>query len=484
MSAVAVKTESFRRPVIGDIPGLVGEKRSARDGGSEAERPLNYAEARALLDVLGRRTDGIRPAARQHLEMALPQIRDAYTSMQVELDRLTADLDEAHLSLVAAEAHAMPDRQSGDGHVTLGPPATDGRRFDASKINEAYDRLRALGDLVYRTGSKRAVESFERIELCYLSLETDIECLQNALADARRRAAERADGRMPRPTREPGRSEPAVTHGFGLTAEQVAHFEQHGYLGPLTLCSEEEMGRIRRWIDRSGFMHRASPIYGTASPRGSAEARDWHLVLPEIHELCTHPGLVAVMEALLGPDLLLWRSQFMRKESGGAALGWHQDGSFPGQTVVPAVSPMKTISAWIAVDEASVDNGCVWVIPDTHKETLDYVRRDVDRGQGLFGRGFEIDYVVSPDRAIPMVLKPGQFMVFDCQTLHGSSHNPSPWRRLGLAIRYTSTDVKVYENQKVDGQGYPLDRFGCLVVRGEDRCGRNVIVQPPSRRTT
>jgi chlorinating enzyme len=470
--------------VIGDIPGLRSEERSTRGAGNEAERPLNYAEAGALLDVLGRRLDGIRPPARQHLETALPQIRDAYTSMQVELDRLTADLDEARCSLHAADAHTMSGRQPGDGHVTLGPPADDGRRFDPSKIDEAYDCLRSLGDLIYRTGSPRAVESFERIELCYLSLETDIQRLRNELADARRSVAARAARHTPRLAREPGLSEPAVADGFGLTAEQVAHFERHGYLGPLTLCSEEEMGRIRRWIDRSAFMHRASPIYGTASPRGSAEARDWHLVLPEIHELCTHPGLVLVMEALLGPDLLLWRSQFMRKESGGAALGWHQDGSFPGQTVVPAVSPMKTISAWIAVDEASVDNGCVWVIPDTHKETLDYVRRDVDRGQGLFGRGFEIDYVVSSDRAIPMALKPGQFMVFDCQTLHGSSHNPSPWRRLGLAVRYTSTDVKVYENQTVDGQGYPLDRFGCLVVRGEDRCGQNVIVQPPSRRTT
>jgi ectoine hydroxylase-related dioxygenase (phytanoyl-CoA dioxygenase family) len=204
-------------------------------------------------------------------------------------------------------------------------------------------------------------------------------------------------------------------------------------------------------------------------------------VLPEVYELCTHPGLVAVMESLLGPDLILWRSQFMRKESGGNALAWHQDGSFPGGAVLPAVNPVKTISAWIAVDEARVDNGCVWVVPGTHRGTLDYVRKEASRGQGLFGRGFEVEYAVSPDRAVPMVLQPGQFMVFDCQTLHGSSHNPSPWRRLGLACRYTSPDVKVYENQTVDGQGYVLDRFGCIVVRGEDRYGHNVMAQPPKR---
>ena len=89
---------------------------------------------------------------------------------------------------------------------------------------------------------------------------------------------------------------------------------------------------------------------------------------------------------------------------------------------------------------------------------------------------------VAPERAIPMVLRPGQLMVFDCQTLHGSSHNPSPWRRLGLACRYTSADVRVYPGQKVDGQGYALDHFGCVLVSGEDRWGHNVMCQPPRRR--
>ncbi|MEM9388109.1 MAG: hypothetical protein AAGA68_23855 [Pseudomonadota bacterium] len=70
-------------------------------------------------------------------------------------------------------------------------------------------------------------------------------------------------------------------------------------------------------------------------------------------------------------------------------------------------------------------------------------------------------------------------MVFDCQTLHGSSHNPSPWRRLGLAARYTSTEVRVYEGQDVDGQGYALDRFGCVLVSGEDRYRHNVMAHAP-----
>jgi non-heme Fe2+,alpha-ketoglutarate-dependent halogenase len=405
--------------------------------------------------------------------------------MQTQVDRLRADLEETSLSVSvpgAGTARASA-HHPGDGRVTLGPPADGGRTFDARRVDEGYALLRSLGEMLSRTASRRVVENFERIELCYLSLERDIEELEGELRDTRsKRLATPATGRAGQRSGDHGRAAPSpLSERFGLTAAQVRSFEQDGCLGPLTLCSEDEMGRIRRWIDRSGFMHRASPIYGAASPRGSAEQRDWHLVLPEIHELCTHPGLVAVMEALLGPDLLLWRSQFMRKESGGAALGWHQDGSFPGQSVVPSVSPMKTVSAWIAIDEARVENGCVWVVPGTHNETLDYVRRDVDRGQGLFNRGFEIEYAVSSARATPMVLKPGQFMVFDCQTLHGSSHNPSPWRRLGLAVRYTSADVKVYENQKVDGQGYPLDRFGCLLVRGEDRYGHNVMVSPPRR---
>ena len=476
---------SFRTPTVADIPGLQNLEALPHESARERDaRPLNYADARGLLDFIARRGENMGPAARQLFDATLPTIREAYSSMLVEVDRLTADLEEALLAPGPQDESHTAGGARGDGYVTLATPAPP-TTFDRALIDDGYEALRTLGTALARMNSERVTASAERIELCYLALETDVQLLENRLLEAEAARARLVGGKSGNAARSgaaamrrPGRL-PDVS--FAPGAEAVRSFEENGCLGPLTLCSEAEMGRIRRWIDRAGFMHGPSPIYGESSPRGSAEARDWHLVLPEIYELCTHPSVVAVMKALLGPDLILWRSQFMRKESGANALAWHQDGSFPGGAAMPAVDPVKTISAWIAIDDTRVENGCVWVIPGTHKGTLEYTRKDANRGQGLFGRGFEVEYAVPPERAVPMVLRPGQFMIFDCQTLHGSSHNPSPRRRLGLACRYTSADVRVYPGQTVDGQGYALDNFGCILVCGEDRHGHNVMREAPRR---
>lgn len=488
---VATAVAEFRSPTVADIPGLLPDTAAAAAAPGAAEPAANdshqpdFGAARSMLDFIDRMGSRLRPGAQRFVQAVVPEIRDVYRCMHVELDHLNADLDEARRAIARLLAGEAPARAPGDGYVQLGLPVTEGARLEEERIESAYQRLCALTDTIGRMGSERLTQAVETIETGFLSLESELRHRVAQLARAGDRLEEMraatGGAAIPGPDTAPEPPTAADLAGIGLSAAQCEFFAENGYVGPLTLCSPEEMARIRRWIDRSGFMHRGSPVYASGSPRASAEARDWHLVFPEIYELCTHPAIVAAMEAVLGPDLILWRSQFMRKEAGAPALAWHQDGSFPGGKLRPAVNPVKTVSAWLAIDEATVDNGCVWVVPGTHREELKYERRDADRGQGLFRRGFEVEYQIPQDRAVAMTLQPGQFMLFDCQTLHGSSHNPSPWRRLGLATRYTSADVRVYEGQTEDGQGYALDRFGCVLVQGEDRCGHNVMAQPPRR---
>ena len=144
-----------------------------------------------------------------------------------------------------------------------------------------------------------------------------------------------------------------------------------------------------------------------------------------------------------------------------------------------ALSEAKNVSVWIAIDEATLENGCVRVIPGSHREELDVSAGTAELGSGLFGRRYQVSYVVDPARTKSLALKPGQFFIFDGKTLHGSTHNPSYNRRLGLSLRFTTPEIKVYEDQDVDSQGYSLDNFGCVVVRGEDTHGYNVLTDPP-----
>jgi non-haem Fe2+, alpha-ketoglutarate-dependent halogenase len=265
--------------------------------------------------------------------------------------------------------------------------------------------------------------------------------------------------------------------GYGLTQEQIAFYEENGYVGPLDLCSESEMARMRNWIDDTGFLDGPSPIYGPG-PGGQRMLRDWHLVYREMLELCTHPALVASMSALFGPDLVLWRSQFQYKDAGQGPVAWHQDLGFPGHQLRPALNPAKNISAWIAIDEATLANGCVRLVPGTQKRHLDRRMSQAQSGEGLFGRRYRVEYVVNTREAVALVMRPGQFFLFSESLLHGSTANPTDKRRLGLSIRVTTPDVKIYEGQTVDGQGLSLEYYGAVQMAGEDRYGHNRYIDP------
>jgi chlorinating enzyme len=279
--------------------------------------------------------------------------------------------------------------------------------------------------------------------------------------------------------RERSRAAPRRSN-LGLTPEEIEFFDENGFVGPLTLCSPEEMAELREWIDAEDFLSRPSPIYGW-SPRGRKVMRDWHLVHRRMHWMCAHPTVSATMASIMGPDLLLWRTQFMPKDArSGMPVAWHQDLGFPGHLMKPALSPAKNISAWIAIDRADMENGCVCVVPGTHKQKLAFrMDKTGSNETGLFGRQYKLEYIVDTSTAVPMVLEPGQYFLFNESALHGSTHNPSPRRRLGIAIRVTTPEVKIYEGQTLDGQGFNLDKWGCVVMSGEDRYGRNKLIEPP-----
>jgi len=268
-----------------------------------------------------------------------------------------------------------------------------------------------------------------------------------------------------------------ATNTPGLTPEQVEFFEENGFLGPLTLCTPEEMAELREWVREKDFATRKSPIYGLG-PFGRC-LRDWHLVYRPLHWLAVHPVLAAAIGSIYGPDLLLWRTTFFVKPPGALPVAWHQDLGFPGHRLTPALNPIKNISAWISIDTADTENGCVWVVPKTHKQKLEArMSKTSENEAGLFGRRYKVEYKVDTSTAVPMICQPGQYFLFSESALHGSTRNPTNRRRDALSLRITTPDVKVYEGQTVDGQGFPLEKWGCLLLSGKDRFGYNKIIDP------
>jgi non-heme Fe2+,alpha-ketoglutarate-dependent halogenase len=450
---------------------------------------VDVEKGRTFLNALKSKSEKLQPRARQAIMQVVNEVYPVYTALQRYFDRVRTELDLAERQIELLESGAAAEPHMGDGWIHLGPVPDAPPPVAREDRDKALEHIHKLQEFQFG-GSAKVAAAAEDLELSFLYLEQTVARFEASAADAIRRLAEltgtsdTAEDGTPRVQlveRPPVVRDPQADRSpFALTPEQASFLEENGYIGPLTMCSEDEMARVRHWIDQEGFLHKPSPIYDAVV--GGRVLRDWHLVYPEIFELCAHPALIESMASVYGADILLWRSQFMLKEIGYTHVAWHQDGSFPGSGLRPALSEAKNVSVWIAIDEANETNGCVRVIPGSHRESLEVSADTSDVGDGLFGRRYKVAYKGDPSKAVSLSLRPGQFFIFDGGTLHGSTRNPSLRRRLGLSVRYTTPDVKVYEDQTEDGQGYSLENHGCVLVRGEDRYGHNVMVDPPARR--
>jgi len=236
--------------------------------------------------------------------------------------------------------------------------------------------------------------------------------------------------------------------------ERDAWLDQ-GFLGPFTLVSRAEMAAIRERIDHDIFI-------GEAARPAHERNHDRHLDHPLVWRLCSAPPLVERVAALIGPDLILWRSNFQCKEAGDEAVPWHQDGAYFG------LQPCVLISAWIAIDEATVENGCMQVIPRTHHRALPH-QSDPDRS--TFGQSIAAD-AIDVGSAVTFPLAPGEFILFNENSAHGSGANRSTRRRLGLSPRITVPFVRVPDGP--DGQPRPVS-----LLRGCDYTGEQRVMPPP-----
>ncbi len=150
--------------------------------------------------------------------------------------------------------------------------------------------------------------------------------------------------------------------------------------------------------------------------------------------LISDPRLLDIAEMFIGPNIGLFASHYIVKPAfNGKAVKWHQDAAFW------PLEPMEVVTLWLAVDESTPENGCVKVIPGSHKNVIKDMR-STDKTDVL---GSEIAVDVDESQAVNMVLQPGDVEVHHPMIFHASDVNHSPKRRAGLTIRYIPTSTKI-----------------------------------------
>ncbi len=165
-----------------------------------------------------------------------------------------------------------------------------------------------------------------------------------------------------------------------------------------------------------------------------------HFVSPVVKRYTSHPAIAETLGEIVGAHMAdgLWnggvkcmQSMFFAKPPGKPGQAWHQDEVF-----IPT-RDRSLCGAWIAIDDATIDNGCLWVLPGSHRPGVLYPMREHDRPD---------EFDVSPESVgfdaaveVPVELKAGSVLFFNGYLLHRSKKNVSDRYRRALVNHYMST---------------------------------------------
>lgn len=238
-----------------------------------------------------------------------------------------------------------------------------------------------------------------------------------------------------------------------LTREQVESFNRDGYLKGVRIFSPDEIAGQRHYFDN--LLARVMAAGGNSYSISTA-----HLSYGPVYDLLTNPRIVSVVRDLLGDDVIGWGSHYFCKMPGdGKRVAWHQDASYW------PLSASKTVTVWLAIDDADVGNACMQFIPGTQVLGHLTYRMTENADQNVLNQ--EVEDATRFGEPIDVELKAGEISVHNDLLLHGSEANTSDRRRCGLTLRYCSADVRA-------GQGWNAKG---VIVSGADPSGH--WVNPP-----
>ncbi|HEX7034888.1 MAG TPA: phytanoyl-CoA dioxygenase family protein [Pseudomonadales bacterium] len=146
-------------------------------------------------------------------------------------------------------------------------------------------------------------------------------------------------------------------------------------------------------------------------------------------EIAEHPEIVELVAGLLDrPDIDCFQSQFILKNPGVIGQPWHQDAYYFRFDRQPQVG------VWLALERATRENGCLWVVPGSHREQRVF-RHVPDRRPAAVQAYMEI---VDEDTSgeVPALMEPGDVLFFHSYLMHRSTDNVADTRRAAMVYHY------------------------------------------------
>lgn len=228
-------------------------------------------------------------------------------------------------------------------------------------------------------------------------------------------------------------------------------YERDGVVFPIKVFSAEEALLFRSALDLIVEKCEGDPL---------KRLGNLHLFFDWAYRLVTHDVLLNTIESVLGSDLLIDGTLvFYKRPKDSSYVSWHQDSVYSGWHLTPSTS------AWIALSPSNGANGCMRVIPGSHRlGQLSHVT--VPDDSNLVRRGERVEGI-DEAAAVDVVLQRGEMSLHESTIVHGSKPNTSAEPRIGFIVRFVTSEVTNHER--------PL-----LRVRGQADCGHLRLAMPPS----
>lgn len=222
-----------------------------------------------------------------------------------------------------------------------------------------------------------------------------------------------------------------------LSDGQLQGYDELGFVQSIPILSDEEVRRYRAALERT-FDALGAGISRLDGP---------HLFFRWAWELSTHPRLLDTMEQLLGSPRILLKSTrvFYKHPESASFVGWHQDG------ITERLEDARIPAVWLGLTAATVENGCLRVVPRSHKAGLipHVMRPDRDN---LTSNGITAEAEIAEPYDIEM--RAGEMSLHHPLVLHASNPNRSDGPRIGFSATYS-------------GSPMPESRTAVSWVRGE-----------------
>jgi phytanoyl-CoA hydroxylase len=233
-----------------------------------------------------------------------------------------------------------------------------------------------------------------------------------------------------------------------LTEAQKKQYDEQGYIVFEQLFSNEEIDGIRLMIDELDAEHERQlkeiGQQGISIPSEISFTANLNFQRPELQQFIADERFVRLTTSILGPDIrLYWDQSVYKRPEAKRDFPWHQDNSY-----VPT-EPVHYLTCWLALEDATVENGCIWIQPGSHHQGfVEHVRTEIG---WLCYHG--------DDEGMPVELKKGSMVAFHSLLFHRSTPNRSPLTRKGYVLQYSiegstnPTNGKVFRNGPIIAQG-------------------------------